>query len=304
MKLLLEKSLLDNQNLLTDDKFIKLLKRVDNKIDIDKQPLTPEYAQQLYSIMDNHQKIEFVSHVIHKYPGYWRIKDAESSIMDSLLQYGFDDEDNKLLKFMSKANVDLNDTYVGTINNLLNNNTIKSNIGWLYDKAVYQGKPDEIDYKIKALAFLSDKSNLSKYNIDPKSDQAKELSPDNLKTKSAQEIKDILSGITRETSTDEFESTDWKGTSVIKRKLGLESDAKLSIKNITDYILSIDSPEVAKKLVREYKLKIQLFLDEPILDDGLKKILTKNYKPDNDIDGAPEEALNYSIAKYLNDHIE
>lgn len=294
-QLLLEKTFLDN-NTINSDGVKKILKTVDRNI-TDNTIITEETFQELYNHANDAKKIRLLKELIENSPNFNRLELAESAIMNSFISYGFDEIDNKLVTFLEKArNIPLEDTYVNTINNLVNNNTINVNTDWLYDREVYEGKPADIDYKIKTLAYLSNKNNLKKFGAENNPD----LAIDNIKTKTAQEIKQILSDVTREDTSKEEKPIAETGYDIVRSKLNIQKPTKLKKENITDYIISISTPEQAKTFIEKNRDMIKQVLNSKlVVDDQLKKILEKNYKSSEDIDENIEDIFNIKLVEYI-----
>lgn len=294
-QLLLEKTFLDN-NTINSDRVKKILKTVDRSIN-DDTIITEETFQELYNRANDAKKIRLLKELIENSPNFNRLEPAESAIMNSFISYGFDEIDNKLVTFLEKArNIPLEDTYVNTINNLVNNNTINVNTDWLYDREVYEGKPADIDYKIKTLAYLSNKNNLKKFGAENNPD----LAIDNIKTKTAQEIKQILSDVTREDTSKEEKPIAETGYDIVRSKLNIQKPTKLKKENITDYIINISTPEQAKTFIEKNRDMIKQVLNSKlVVDDQLKKILEKNYKSSEDIDENIEDIFNIKLIEYI-----
>lgn len=299
-QLLLEKTFLDN-NTINSDGVKKILKTVDRSV-TDDTVITEENFQELYERANDAKKIRILKELIENNPNFKRLEPAESAIMNSLISYGFDELSNKLVTFLEKArNIPLDDIYVSTISNLVNNDTINVNIDWLYDKQVYEGKPADIDYKIKTLAYLSNKNNLKKFGAENNPD----LTIDNIKTKTVQEIKQILSDITREDKSKEGKPIAETGYDIVRSKLNIQKPIKLKKENITDYIINISTPEQAKTFIEKNKDMIKQVLNSKlVVDDQLKKILEKNYKSSEDIDENIEDIFNIKLIEYVNKQLD
>ena len=245
-QLLLEKTFLDN-NTINSDGVKKILKTVDRNI-TDDTVITEESFQDLYKRANDAKKIHILKELIENSPNFNRLEPAESAIMNSLISYGFDEIGNKLITFLENArNIPLDDVYVSTINNLVNNDTINVNTDWLYDKQIYEGKPSDIDYKIKTLAYLSNKNNLKKFGAENNPD----LAIDSIKTKTVQEIKQILSDVTREDRSKEEKPIAETGYDIVRSKLNIQKPTKLKKEDITDYIVNISTPEQAKTFIEK-----------------------------------------------------
>lgn len=294
IQLLLEKTFLDKFTINSKD-VKKVLKTVDFSIN-DNTNITEDQFIDIYNRSNDAKKIHILKELIENSPNFNRLQPAESAIMNSLISYGFDEVDNKLITFLEKArNIPLDDIYVNTINNLINNNTINVNTSWLYDNQVYKGNPTDIDYKIKTLAYISDKNNIKKFGVENNPD----LTIDNIKTKSIPEIKYILSNITREDSFKK-DSSPQTGYSIVRKELNIPRPTKLTKQNITDYILHIDSPEEANIMIKNNSKTIKPLLNNKLtIDDSLKKILDRNYISSEDIDENPQDILNSKIAEYV-----
>lgn len=299
-QLLLEKTFLDN-NTINSDGVKKILKTVDRNI-TDDTVITKENFQEIYKRANDAKKIHILKELIENSPNFNRLEPAESAIMNSFISYGFDELGNKLVTFLEKArNIPLDDTYVNTINNLVNNDTINVNTDWLYDKQVYEGKPADIDYKIKTLAYISNKNNLKKFGAENNPD----LTIDNIKTKTVQEIKQILSDITREDKSKEEKPSAETGYDIVRSKLNIQRPTKLKKENITDYIINISTPEQAKTFVEKNKNMIKQVLNNKlVVDDQLKKILEKNYKSSEDIDENIEDIFNIKLIEYVDKQLD
>ena len=293
-QLLLEKTFLDKFTINSND-VKKVLKTIDSSIN-DNTNITEDQFIDIYNRSNDAKKIRILKELIENSPNFNRLQPAESAIMNSLISYGFDEVDNKLITFLEKArNIPLDDIYVNTINNLINNDTINVNTSWLYDNQVYKGNPTDIDYKIKTLAYISDKNNLKKFDAENNPD----LTIDNIKTKSIPEIKYILSNITREDSSKK-DSSPQTGYSIVRKELNIPRPTKLTKQDITDYILHIDSPEEANIMIKNNSKTIKPLLNNKLtVDDSLKKILDRNYISSEDIDEDPQDILNSKIAEYV-----
>ena len=299
-QLLLEKTFLDNSTI-NSDSVKKILKTVDRNI-TDDTVITEENFQELYKRANDAKKIHILKELIENSPNFKRLEPAESAIMNSFISYGFDELGNKLVTFLEKArNIPLDDKYVSTISNLVNNDTINVNTDWLYDRQVYEGKPADIDYKIKTLAYISNKNNLKKFGAENNPD----LTIDNIKTKTVQEIKQILSDITREDRSKEEKPIAEIGYDIVRSKLNIQKPTKLKKENITDYIINISTPEQAKTFVEKNKGMIKQVLNSKlVVDDQLKKILEKNYKSSEDIDENIEDILNIKLIEYIDKQLD
>ena len=299
-QLLLEKTFLDN-NTINSAGVKKILKTVDRNI-TDDTVITEENFQELYKRANDAKKIHILKELIENNPNFRRLEPAESAIMNSLISYGFDEIGNKLVTFLEKArNIPLDDVYVSTINNLVNNDTINVNTDWLYDRQVYDGKPSDIDYKIKTLAYLSNKNNLKKFGAENNPD----LAIDNIKTKTVQEIKQILSDVTREDRSKEEKPIAETGYDIVRNKLNIQRPTKLKKEDITDYIVNISTPEQAKTFIEKNKNMIkQVLNDKLVVDDQLKKILEKNYKSSEDIDESIEDIFNIKLIEYVDKQLD
>ena len=299
-QLLLEKTFLDN-NTINSDGVKKILKTVDRNI-TDDTVITEERFQELYKRANDAKKIHILKELIENNPNFRRLEPAESAIMNSLISYGFDEIGNKLITFLEKArNIPLDDVYVSTINNLVNNDTINVNTDWLYDRQIYEGKPSDIDYKIKTLAYLSNKNNLKKFGAENNPD----LAIDSIKTKTVQEIKQILSDVTCEDRSKEEEPIAETGYDIVRNKLNIQRPTKLKKEDITDYIVSISTPEQAKTFIEKNKNMIkQVLNDKLVVDDQLKKILEKNYKSSEDIDENIEDIFNIKLVEYVDKQLD
>lgn len=293
-QLLLEKTFLDKFTINSND-VKKVLKTIDSSIN-DNTNITEDQFIDIYNRSNDAKKIRILKELIENSPNFNRLQPAESAIMNSLISYGFDEVDNKLITFLEKArNIPLDDIYVNTINNLINNDTINVNTSWLYDNQVYEGNPTDIDYKIKTLAYISDKNNLKKFGVENNPD----LTIDNIKTKSIPEIKYILSNITREDSSKK-DSSPQTGYSIVRKELNIPRPTKLTKQDITDYILHINSPEEANIMIKNNSKTIKPLLNNKLtVDDSLKKILDRNYISSEDIDENPQDILNSKIAEYV-----
>lgn len=293
-QLLLEKTFLDKFTINSND-VKKVLKTIDSSIN-DNTNITEDQFIDIYNRSNDAKKIRILKELIENSPNFNRLQPAESAIMNSLISYGFDEVDNKLITFLEKArNIPLDDIYVNTINNLINNDTINVNTSWLYDNQVYKGNPTDIDYKIKTLAYISDKNNIKKFDAENNPD----LTIDNIKTKSIPEIKYILSNITREDSSKK-DSSPQTGYSIVRKELNIPRPTKLTKQDITDYILHIDSPEEANIMIKNNSKTIKPLLNNKLtVDDSLKKILDRNYISSEDIDENPQDILNSKIAEYV-----
>ena len=120
-----------------------------------------------------------------------------------------------------------------------------------------------------------------------------------------QEIKQILSDVTREDRSKEEKPIAETGYDIVRNKLNIQRPIKLKKENITDYIVNISTPEQAKTFIEKNKNMIkQVLNDKLVVDDQLKKILEKNYKSSEDIDENIEDIFNIKLIEYVDKQLD
>lgn len=89
-------------------------------------------------------------------------------IATSILEKGFDYDNNKFLQFASKVPGRVSRDSAVLIKNLLDNEDITLQDRWVLDPSFYKEKDSEVEYKLKAITFLNDESQVSRF-MDPDS---------------------------------------------------------------------------------------------------------------------------------------
>ena len=100
-----------------------------------------------------------------------RITDATTPIISTIGLHGIDD--NQVVeyvdKFLQSTQGNLSGDYVNIVGSLMNNNKIKASDDWLYEPWLYNETTKNNVYKLKALAFVSDRSNVKRYGLEDES---------------------------------------------------------------------------------------------------------------------------------------
>lgn len=121
-----------------------------------------------------------------------RIADATTPIISTIGLHGIDD--NQVVeyvdKFLQSTQGNLSGDYVNIVGSLMNNNKIKASDDWLYEPWLYNETTKNNVYKLKALAFVSDRKNVKRYGLEDESGNP--LTIDSLKGKTADQMLDII----------------------------------------------------------------------------------------------------------------
>lgn len=121
-----------------------------------------------------------------------RIADATTPIISTIGLHGIDD--NQVVeyvdKFLQSTEGNLSGDYVNIVGSLMNNNKIKASDDWLYEPWLYNETTKNNVYKLKALAFVSDRSNVKRYGL--KDESGNPLTIDSLKGKTADQMLDTI----------------------------------------------------------------------------------------------------------------
>lgn len=121
-----------------------------------------------------------------------RITDATTPIISTIGLHGIDD--NQVVeyvdKFLQSTQGNLSGDYVNIVGSLMNNNKIKASDDWLYEPWLYNETTKNNVYKLKALAFVSDRSNVKRYGLEDESGNP--LTIDSLKGKAADQMLDTI----------------------------------------------------------------------------------------------------------------
>lgn len=89
-------------------------------------------------------------------------------VATSILEKGFDYDNNKFLQFASKVPGRVSRDSAVLIKNLLDNEDITLQDRWVLDPSFYKEKDSAVEYKLKAITFLNDESQVSRF-MDPDS---------------------------------------------------------------------------------------------------------------------------------------
>ena len=133
-----------------------------------------------------------------------RITDATTPIISTIGLHGIDD--NQVVeyvdKFLQSTEGNLSGDYINIVGSLMNNNKIKASDDWLYEPWLYNETTKNNVYKLKALAFVSDRSNVKRYGLEDESGSP--LTIDSLKGKTADQMLDAI----EKAQTKNFEDED------------------------------------------------------------------------------------------------
>lgn len=183
-----------------------------------------------FNKLSDHRKVGFLDKIIKNLPFYKYVKDSTVMLKQSLIQYGFDTNENKTLEFLSKLRSEIANSTLHLIDYLINEKDLNVNTSWLYEPSLYEGEPADVDFKIKALSYADDTSLQSKANqkISPKA-----LMDDNGNILPVEQIKQILSNISVDNSIVDI-------VDAIREIEGSVDDTtKQGINNIKQYLINI-----------------------------------------------------------------
>ena len=93
-------------------------------------------------------------------------------------------------KFLQNTQGNLSGDYVNIVGSLMNNKKLKASDDWLYEPWLYNETTKNNVYKLKALAFVSDRSNVKRYGLEDESGNP--LTIDSLKGKTADQMLDTI----------------------------------------------------------------------------------------------------------------
>ena len=121
-----------------------------------------------------------------------RIIDATTPIISTIGLHGIDD--NQVVeyvdKFLQNTQGNLSGDYVNIVGSLMNNKKLKASDDWLYEPWLYNETEKNNVYKLKALAFVSDRNNVKRYGLEDESGNP--LTIDSLKGKTADQMLDTI----------------------------------------------------------------------------------------------------------------
>ena len=205
-----------------------------------------------------------INDFIKNFPNYNKIKDASTEIQQSILKHGFDLETNKFLEYINKVRWDLSPATADVIYQLLENGNLDSSEEWLYSNSLYEGSPADINYKIKALVYASNKSLQKNASTQITQDMLLD-STGNVKDVDA--IKSIISKIT--VKSDEGGT---RGVDLLKSATGSDKLNDIVIANFVKELYS-DNP-TASALVLKY-------LPTPEGKNLVRGVLNADYRDDD-----------------------
>ena len=235
--------------------------------------------------MTSNNKLNFISKFIKELPNYRYLDTAEDILTQSILLHGFNTSENKFLNYASKVKWDLNSSTANIIYTLLENGNIKLNFDWLYNRSLYKGKPENINYKIKALAYAS--------NINLQANADKRVKPelffDGNKVKSIVDIKRILNSINTYKATKDVEHV--TGVDLLRDKY----HGEYTQANIIDHILNLFPDPTTRT-------NMMAILAIPDVINDIKRILAADFTDKvlgDDVDSI--DMLNKSLIAKLNE---
>lgn len=219
-----------------------------------------------YNALPENKRLEFVNKFIRNLPNYSEIVPSVGIIASSISKDGFDTDKNKFLDYITNVKWDLDDSTASIVSQLIDNGKldIDVNSDWVYNPSLYKGTAEEVNYKLKAFAYASNK--------DIQKGASKELTTSMLlddkgNVKDTASISDILKSIT----IDNEEKVVPTGMSLLKSELGVED--KLDFKSIINYVSSLyDNAD---------KGKVINVLNTPQGKDIVRKVLGASYKDDD-----------------------
>lgn len=139
-----------------------------------------------YNSLTDNQKRKFIRNWIHKngYRDY--LESAEVSIIEHIIENGFNPKDNKFLTYLeylddsdiARGNIRVNNQEIDLIASLIDDNKLDPKEPWLYLPSLYKDDPQNVLFKVKALTYASDKDLQKGAN--------KKLKPENLINKNGE----------------------------------------------------------------------------------------------------------------------
>lgn len=202
---------------------------------------------------------------IAELPNYNKVKDAELEIQQSIMKYGVDPKDNKFLDYINKVKWDLSPATADVVYQLIDNGNLEPSEKWLYSNSLYKGEPADINYKIKALVYASNKSLQKNANTQVTQDMLLDATGN---VKDVDEIKSILSKITVKSEED-------AGTRGIDLLKTATNSDKLNIEIVSNFVKALYSDNAkAQAIVLKY-------LPTPEGKNLVRSILNADYKDDD-----------------------
>lgn len=234
--------------------------------------------------MTSNNKLDFIEAFIKDLPNYRYLDTATDIISQSILTHGFNTSENKFLKYLTKVKWDLNSSTANIIYTLLENGNLRLDFDWLYNRSLYKGNVENVNYKLKALAYAS--------NANLQANANKKLKPELLfdgnKIKSITDIKRILKDIETYSKAEDVERI--TGVDIIRN----EYKGQYTRDNIIDYVLRLFPKE-------SQPIMTAIFADPNALND-IKKILAADYTDKvlgDDVDS--KDMLNDALISKLNE---
>lgn len=251
---LVENSLLDNENILNGKRIKSLLKtyKIDSsKIDTNS---SEDILTHLYNNLSSERdKYNFIYDVLQANekddPRYRDASNFRDVIVKSIEDKGFDSKDNTFLHYVENLPVTLSRKDALLVYTLFKRGVATPESAWLYNKSFYNERPEDLQYKLKAILFVNDKNQLRNF-MDPHTIDTNKLvyNKDNSISTAAEMRKKLEQAQTR--SGDDYvtaaakrsASSGLRGKNIIAQALNIRLDLpqdKLRDKDIIDYILTL-----------------------------------------------------------------
>lgn len=182
-----------------------------------------------YNSLTDNQKRKFIRNWIHKngYRDY--LESAEVSIIEHIIENGFNPKDNKFLTYLeylddsqiARDSIRVNNQEIDLIASLIDDNKLDPKESWLYLPSLYKDDPQNVLFKVKALTYASDK--------DLQKGASKNLKPENLMNKTGEILS--VDGINQVLEKIKISEEEVKKRKEAKKKSDKQSSTK---KEITD----------------------------------------------------------------------
>lgn len=110
-----------------------------------------------YDSLSSSNKEKFVDKFLKNHPNYNNFKYYTQVCKESILENGFDTDDNPFLEYFTTIKYPTTSEVASLIKGYMGNGEIRPNSNWLYDQSLYSESSTDTAYKVKAFVYASNK---------------------------------------------------------------------------------------------------------------------------------------------------
>ena len=244
-----------------------------------------------FDTLPEDKKLEYVNNFVRELPNYSKISSSLGTIVSSISEHGFDTNKNKFLDYITNVDWKLGSSTSSIVNQLLNNGKLDLDVNeWIFNPDLYKGSSEDVDYRLKAFAYASNK-DIQKGVSEP-------LTTDMLLNadgtiKDTESIRNLLKSITVD---KDDKGKNVTGISLLTDKLNVVD--KLGFNSVSQYLKSL-------YIGTSNESDVHNFLNTPKGKELIRTILSSNYT-DNDMydDLEPIDMLNDAFRVKIDDVLE